>query len=94
MRTKTLEIRWHDTQPIFSSDSQPYPPHQLKRLLGQQQQNQTGTPSAAAGSSKDKDLTSAGRSYRVATGGADNHVRVSDALRTLLALSAWLFRNG
>lgn len=73
MRTKTLEIRWHDTQPIFSSDSQPYPPHQLKRLLSQQQ---SGIVSSGVGKEKEKEVSAAGRSYRVATGGADNHVRV------------------
>jgi chromatin assembly factor 1 subunit B len=71
MRTKTLEIRWHDTQPIFSSDSQPYPPHQLKRLLSQQQAG-----AFPSGKEKEKEVSAAGRSYRVATGGADNHVRV------------------
>ncbi|KAJ9119150.1 hypothetical protein QFC22_003641 [Naganishia vaughanmartiniae] len=33
MRAKVVEISWHDTQPIYSSDFQPIPPAQLKRIL-------------------------------------------------------------
>jgi chromatin assembly factor 1 subunit B len=72
MRPKTLEIRWHDTQPIFSSDAQLYPQTQLKRLLSQQ------SSSTTAGKEKEKETSLvASKGYRLATGGADNHVRVS-----------------
>jgi chromatin assembly factor 1 subunit B len=82
MRSKTLEIRWHDTSPIFSSDFQPLPPHQLKKLLNippsssAASSSSSSLSSTAAGKEKEH-IVAGGRSYRLATGGADNHVRVS-----------------
>ncbi|TIA88450.1 hypothetical protein E3P99_02578 [Wallemia hederae] len=41
MRTKTLEIRWHNQLPIYSMDLQPYSAPALKRALGGAQSQQT-----------------------------------------------------
>ncbi|KXN84424.1 hypothetical protein AN958_12634 [Leucoagaricus sp. SymC.cos] len=60
MRFRTLEIRWHDSKPISSCDFQPI---HFKRAR---------PPSGAAGS--EEKFT--GHSYRLATGGEDNHVRI------------------
>ncbi|KAL7418057.1 WD40-repeat-containing domain protein [Mrakia frigida] len=82
MRTKTLEIRWHDTSPIFSSDFQPLAPHALKKLLNlpstfSSSSSSTSSNSAGGGKEKEKEhVVAGGRSYRLATGGADNHVRL------------------
>lgn len=88
MRSKTLEIRWHDTSPIFSSDFQPLPPHQLKKLLNNPSSSapassSSSSSSTAAGKEKEQ-IVAGGRSYRLATGGADNHVRVSAAVERVV----------
>ena len=60
MRFRTLEIRWHDSKPISTCDFQPAP---LKRAR---------PPSGVPGGEE----RYTGHSYRLATGGEDNHVRV------------------
>ncbi|KAG8926328.1 hypothetical protein FRC02_008962 [Tulasnella sp. 418] len=65
MRVRTLEIRWHNGQPIFSCDYQPLPQQQLKRLISQR----SNPPRSG------NDIQSP-PSYRMATGGSDNHVRM------------------
>ncbi|KAF5350455.1 hypothetical protein D9756_008642 [Leucocoprinus leucothites] len=60
MRFRTLEIRWHDSKPISTCDFQPLP---FKRA-----RPPAGTPG--------NDERYTGHSYRLATGGEDNHVRV------------------
>ena len=70
LRVKTLEIRWHDSKPISSCDFQPRP---LKRTRSIQQAggsgSSSGTPQPGAVFSES--------CYKLATGGEDNHVRVS-----------------
>lgn len=64
MRFSTLEIRWHDTKPIFSCDFQPFECVQHKRQLNPYQRT--------AGNVSDGD----GKLWRVATAGGDTNVRV------------------
>ena len=64
MRFSTLEIRWHDTKPIFSCDFQPFECVQHKRQLNPYQRT--------ADNVSDGD----GSLWRVATAGGDNNVRV------------------
>ncbi|KIK96890.1 hypothetical protein PAXRUDRAFT_825486 [Paxillus rubicundulus Ve08.2h10] len=55
MRYRTLEIRWHDSKPISTSDFQPVP---FKKARPSQEKSY------------------ASQTYRLATGGEDNHVRL------------------
>ncbi|KAK9900679.1 WD40 repeat-like protein [Cystobasidium minutum MCA 4210] len=64
MRFSTLEIRWHDTKPIFSCDFQPFECVQHKRQLNPYQRT--------ADNVSDGD----GKLWRVATAGGDNNVRI------------------
>jgi hypothetical protein len=61
MRVRTLEIRWHDSKPISTCDFQPAGVHTGK-LRSARPATEAGFP---------------GQVYRLATGGEDNHVRVS-----------------
>ncbi|KAJ7595006.1 WD40 repeat-like protein [Mycena floridula] len=60
MRFRTLEIRWHDSKPISSCDFQPVPAFKKAR------------PPSGVG----YDERWAAQSYRLATAGEDNHVRI------------------
>lgn len=64
MRFRTLEIRWHDSKPISSCDFQPIPSFKKARPPNGQGQDERW----------------ATQSYKLATGGEDNHVRVRIAL--------------
>ncbi|KEP47025.1 chromatin assembly complex protein [Rhizoctonia solani 123E] len=78
VRVKTLEIRWHHSaeknysEPIYACDFQPLPANQLKKLVAPRIQQQ--------GREKDKDKEVSGpgygQSFRMATGGGDNNIRV------------------
>jgi len=79
MRFRTLEIRWHDSKPISSCDFQPIPSFKKAR--------------PANGEGYDDRWPS--QTYRLATAGEDNHVRVSARLYTrpiaiLMALKVWM----
>lgn len=94
MRVRTLEIRWHNGDPIYSCDFQPLPQSQLKKTIAPRiVHKESSTPSsdqkgalppppppAAAASSSSSSTTNTnygvGQSFRFATGGSDNNVRV------------------
>ncbi|KAJ3768865.1 WD40 repeat-like protein [Lentinula raphanica] len=67
MRYRTLEIRWHDSKPIASCDFQPVPTFKKAR-----------PPAPASSDSSNQEWTQrwTAQSYKLATGGEDNHVRV------------------
>ncbi|KAK7062875.1 Chromatin assembly factor 1 subunit [Paramarasmius palmivorus] len=67
MRFKTLEIRWHDSKAISSCDFQPVPVFKKARPSG------LGSSDISQQEWTEK---WASQSYRLATGGDDNHVRV------------------
>jgi len=66
MRFRTLEIRWHDSKPISSCDFQPVP---FKKAR---------PPNLGSSDISAQEWTEkwAGQSYKLATAGEDNHVRV------------------
>lgn len=68
MRYRTLEIRWHDSKPIASCDFQPVPSFRKAR-----------PPASGSSDISQQEWTErwTGQSYKLATGGEDNHVRVS-----------------
>jgi chromatin assembly factor 1 subunit B len=68
MRFRTLEIRWHDSKPISSCDFQPVPTFKKAR--------------PANGEGYEDRWPS--QTYRLATAGEDNHVRVS-----CMVICAW-----
>lgn len=84
MRVRTLEIRWHNGDPIYACDFQPLPQAQLKKIIAPR------IVSTAAAKEKEKDASTStsstsanptaafgvGQSFRFATGGSDNQVRV------------------
>ncbi|KAG9038502.1 hypothetical protein FS837_001243, partial [Tulasnella sp. UAMH 9824] len=96
MRVRTLEIRWHNGDPIYSCDFQPLPQSQLKKTIAPRiVHKESSTPSsseqkatlpppppppAAATSSSAASTTNTnygvGQSFRFATGGSDNNVRI------------------
>ncbi|KAE9402745.1 WD40 repeat-like protein [Gymnopus androsaceus JB14] len=67
MRYRTLEIRWHDSKPIASCDFQPVPSFKKAR-----------PPAPGSSDISQQEWTErwTGQSYKLATGGEDNHVRV------------------
>ncbi|KAF9078455.1 WD40-repeat-containing domain protein [Rhodocollybia butyracea] len=67
MRYRTLEIRWHESKPIASCDFQPVPSFKKARPPG------LGSSDI---SSQDWTERWTGQSYKLATGGEDNHVRI------------------
>ncbi|KAG8925255.1 hypothetical protein FRC01_010447, partial [Tulasnella sp. 417] len=96
MRVRTLEIRWHNGDPIYSCDFQPLPQSQLKKTIAPRiVHKESSTPSSseqkaalppppppptAATSSSASSTTNTnygvGQSFRFATGGSDNNVRL------------------
>lgn len=80
MRFSTLEIRWHDTKPIFSCDFQPFECLQHKRQLNPYQRT--------ADNVSDGD----GKLWRVATAGGDNNVRVCLAFLLIAVMLVWYRR--
>jgi len=83
VRSNTFEIRWHDTQPIFSCDFQSIRSSSLiktldiNKLQAEAAAQLEGDQSAASSSTKAAALTNPSQSWRFATAGADNQVRVS-----------------
>ncbi|WVQ86082.1 hypothetical protein IAT38_008250 [Cryptococcus sp. DSM 104549] len=80
MRPKVLEISWHETQAVYSSDFQPLPPAQLKRLLfastaDEEDKDKAGATSGAI-SGAPAAAGAGGRQYRLATAGGDSKVRL------------------
>ncbi|KAF5392798.1 hypothetical protein D9757_000928 [Collybiopsis confluens] len=67
MRYRTLEIRWHESKPIASCDFQPIPSFKKARPPP------VGTPDISAQEWTERWT---GQSYKLATGGEDNHVRL------------------
>ncbi|KAJ3814606.1 WD40 repeat-like protein [Lentinula aff. lateritia] len=67
MRYRTLEIRWHESKPIASCDFQPVPSFKKAR-----------PPSPGSSDISIQEWTErwTGQSYKLATGGEDNHVRI------------------
>ncbi|ESK87982.1 chromatin assembly complex protein [Moniliophthora roreri MCA 2997] len=67
MRFRTLEIRWHDSKAISTCDFQPIPVFKKAR-----------PPGLGSSDVSQQEWTEkwASQSYRLATGGDDNHVRV------------------
>lgn len=96
MRVRTLEIRWHNGDPIYSCDFQPLPQSQLKKTIAPRiVHKESSTPSSseqkatlppppppptaatsASASSTTNTNYGVGQSFRFATGGSDNNVRV------------------
>ncbi|KAG8979227.1 hypothetical protein FRB94_012472 [Tulasnella sp. JGI-2019a] len=77
MRVKTLEIRWHNGDPIYACDFQPLPQSQLKKLISPRVAGHKDQPGAAPVSAgAPVTAYGAGQSFRFATGGSDNNVRV------------------
>ncbi|KAG8896430.1 hypothetical protein FRB99_008891 [Tulasnella sp. 403] len=79
MRVRTLEIRWHNGDPIYACDFQPLSQAQLKKIIAPRvvahKENTSGsgtsnTPVLAPPSH------GIGQSFRFATGGSDNNVRI------------------
>lgn len=71
LRVKTLEIRWHDSKPISSCDFQPRP---LKRTRSPHPASNTGTSGNSA--TPQQSVAPLESSYKLATGGEDNNVRI------------------
>ncbi|KAJ4001963.1 WD40 repeat-like protein [Lentinula boryana] len=67
MRYRTLEIRWHESRPIASCDFQPVPSFKKAR---------PPAPGSSDISTQEWTERWTGQSYKLATGGEDNHVRV------------------
>ncbi|KAJ4490335.1 WD40 repeat-like protein [Lentinula aciculospora] len=67
MRYRTLEIRWHESKPIASCDFQPVPSFKKAR---------PPAPGSSDISTQEWNERWTGQSYRLATGGEDNHVRI------------------
>ncbi|KAJ3934357.1 MAG: WD40 repeat-like protein [Lentinula lateritia] len=67
MRYRTLEIRWHESKPIASCDFQPVPSFKKAR---------PPAPGSSDISIQEWTERWTGQSYKLATGGEDNHVRI------------------
>ncbi|GAA94946.1 uncharacterized protein L969DRAFT_53259 [Mixia osmundae IAM 14324] len=65
MRVKALEIRWHNTQPIFSADFHPLPADQYRKTSAHPYMSKDMSPD------RDPELC-----WRLATAGGDNNVRI------------------
>ncbi|CAO1626259.1 unnamed protein product [Parajaminaea phylloscopi] len=92
VRSNTFEIRWHETQPIYSCSFQPVAPAHLRRVLeynyGQaaglpadktfhSDPTQTAGPSTRTSQRVNAPLDIAGgQNWRLATAGGDNNVRI------------------
>ncbi|SJX66165.1 related to CAC2-component of the chromatin assembly complex [Sporisorium reilianum f. sp. reilianum] len=92
VRSVTFEIRWHDTQPIYSCSFQPLPPNHLRRVLdhnmGQAaglapgkglseiESTSTFTPVASSSKLTQPPVMAGGQSWRLATAGGDNNARI------------------
>ncbi|GAA6014361.1 hypothetical protein JCM10207_005435 [Rhodosporidiobolus poonsookiae] len=82
MKCKTLEIRWHDRMPIYSTNIHCAPPTAHKKAHNPY--SATGVDSAVALSreedkareEREKDRTEREKCWRVATCGADGHIRL------------------
>ncbi|KDQ18379.1 hypothetical protein BOTBODRAFT_154299 [Botryobasidium botryosum FD-172 SS1] len=71
MRVRTLEIRWHNSLPIYACDFQPLTTTHLKRVLAPRiVTHSSSTPTAVPSPAESS------QSYRFATAGSDNNVRV------------------
>lgn len=73
MRVKSLEIRWHETMPIFSADFHQIDPSEYRKVVHPYQQQQQPLVQPAQAES-DETL------WRLATAGGDKLVRVSISL--------------
>ncbi|WFC94016.1 Chromatin assembly factor 1 subunit [Malassezia brasiliensis] len=71
VRCVTFEIRWHDTLPIYSCAFQPIAPGRLAKVLD----HNLGQGSEAA-SETHAPILAGGQSWRLATAGGDNNVRI------------------
>lgn len=93
MRVRTLEIRWHNGDPIYACDFQPLPQSQLKKTLAPRvvPAHKDGQPSTSTSNGSTPAVGAAaygvGQSFRFATGGSDNNVRVSCDVRANISLS-------
>lgn len=86
VRCSTFEIRWHDTLPIYSCSFQPVSSSRLTQVLDHNLGQAVGLPpgqSLAGDQSLSTDLETTqppvlagGQSWRLATAGGDNNVRM------------------
>ncbi|KAF9515952.1 hypothetical protein BS47DRAFT_1341543 [Hydnum rufescens UP504] len=85
MRVKTLEIRWHESLPIYALDYQQPQGGALKRILAPRIQRDPSLQPSPASSDPGQATPP---SYRLATSGGDNNVRVWMVYPNILPPSA------
>ncbi|KAI8453459.1 chromatin assembly complex protein [Phakopsora pachyrhizi] len=73
MRAKAIEIRWHNTKPIYSTDFQPTTPSNLDDLLQNKSHPYTRSEQDRLTESYEKE-NGFGKVWRLATAGGDNMV--------------------
>ncbi|GAA5888549.1 hypothetical protein JCM16303_004253 [Sporobolomyces ruberrimus] len=71
MRAKALEIRWHETNPIFSADFHYLPPHQHKKPIHPYATSKTPISKQIESDRLDRE-----KQWRLATCGGDKNVRL------------------
>ncbi|WFD36821.1 Chromatin assembly factor 1 subunit [Malassezia cuniculi] len=80
VRCVTFEIRWHDTLPIYSCSFQPISAARLHQVLdhnlGQAAGRAPGQTLSGAEGQAAQPLQAGGQSWRLATAGGDNNVRL------------------
>ncbi|KAK4049800.1 Chromatin assembly factor 1 subunit [Microbotryomycetes sp. JL201] len=81
MRCKVVEIRWHETTPIFSADFHPVQPTHLSKPVHPFMKqagavDDTATTAAAAAATSNDCAQGSDKMWRLATCGGDKHVRL------------------
>lgn len=84
MKAKAIEIRWHNTKPIYSTDFQTLPPSNLNSLIPSRSHPYLGSQLDKQVQQLESDL-GCGNVWRLATAGGDNLVMVQ-----ALNLSTWV----
>lgn len=84
MKAKAIEIRWHDTQPVFSADFHSIPPEEHRKILHPYAK---AALNAGLGTTADPlPSVEEDKMWRLATAGGDKNVRVSSRGQIVSAL--------